>query len=79
MKEHVMQIRVERELTALIDQAVERTGLSKSELLRQGLRRGVPEVVRALEGCPKRTLIEALRGMKGLEIPGRSSGMKRRL
>lgn len=79
MKENVVQIRVEPELTALIDEAVERTGLKRSELLRQGLRRGVPEVVRALERSPKRTLVDALRAMKGLEIPKRPSGMKRRL
>jgi hypothetical protein len=79
MKQNVLQIRIEPELTKLIDQAVERTGLTKSELLRQGLRKGVPEVVRALESSPGRTLIDALREMKGLEIPARSSRMKRRL
>jgi hypothetical protein len=79
MKEKILQIRIEPELTALIDQAVERTGLTRSELLRQGLRKGVPEVVRALENSPKRTLIDALREMRGLEIPSRSSAMKRRL
>jgi hypothetical protein len=79
MKQNVVQIRIEPELTALIEEAVERTGLTRSELLRQGLRKGVPEVVRALGGAPKRTLVDALREMKGLEIPERSSGMKRRL
>ena len=78
MKDHVVQIRVESELTALIDEAVERTGLTRSELLRQGLRRGVPEVMRALQDS-KRTLVDALREMKGLEIRERPSGMKRRI
>jgi hypothetical protein len=76
IKQNVVQIRIEPELTALIEEAVERMGLSKSELLRQGLRKGIPEVVRALGGAPKRTLVDALREMKGLEIPERSSGMK---
>ena len=78
MKDHVVQIRVEPELTALIDEAVERTGLTRSELLRQGLRRGVPEVMLALQDS-KRTLEDALREMKGLEIRERPSGMKRRI
>src|SRR5688572_1134294 len=42
MKKGIVQIRVEPELTALINQAVQRTGLSKSEVLRQGLRKGIP-------------------------------------
>ncbi len=79
MKNDVLQIRVEPDLRALIDQAVERTGLTKSEVLRQGLRKGVPEVVRALEGPPKKTLVDALLEMKGLEIPERRHPMKRRL
>ena len=79
MKRDTVQLRIEPDLTALIDQAVERTGLSKSELLRQGLRKGVPAVVRALETPQRRTLIDALRDMKGLEIPERTSRMKRRL
>jgi len=67
-------------LRALVNQAVRRTGLTKSEVLRQGLRKGVPEIVRALEGPPKRrTLVDALLGLKGLEIPGRRCPMKRRL
>jgi hypothetical protein len=79
MKNDTLQIRLEPELTALIRQAVQRTGLTKSEVLRQGLRKGVPEVVRALEAPPKRTLVDALLEMKGLEIPPRHSRMKRRL
>jgi hypothetical protein len=80
MKNDTLQIRLEPELTALVNQAVRRTGLSKSEVLRQSLRKGVPEIVRALEGTPKRkTLVDALLDMKGLEIPDRSWPMKRRL
>ncbi len=79
MKNDVLQIRIEPGLTALIDQAVQRTGLTKSEVLRQGLRKGVPEVVRALEGPPKRTLVDALLEMKGLEFTERQHPMKRRL
>jgi hypothetical protein len=80
MKKDTLQIRLEPELTALVNQAVRRTGLTKSEVLRQGLRKGVPELVRALEGPPrKRTLIAALRELKGLEIPERHCPMKRRL
>jgi Ribbon-helix-helix protein, copG family len=79
MKNDVLQIRLEPELTALIRQAVQRTGLTKSEVLRQGLRKGVPELVRALEGSPKKTLLDALLDMRGLEIPERHYPMKRRL
>ncbi len=79
MKNDTLQIRIEPELTAIINRAVQRTGLSKSEVLRQGLRKGVPEVIRALDMPPKRTLLDALLDMKGLEIPQRHSRMKRRL
>jgi len=79
MKNDILQIRIEPELTAIINRAVQRTGLSKSEVLRQGLRKGVPEVIRALETPPKRSLLDALLDMKGLEIPQRHSRMKRRL
>jgi hypothetical protein len=78
MKREILRIRIEPELTALIDHAVERTGLNKSELLRQGLRKGIPALVRPLETSPKRTLIDALREMKGLKIPERPGPMKRR-
>ena len=79
MKNDVLQIRIEPGLTALISQAVRRTGLSKSEVLRQGLRKGVPQVIRALEAPPRRTLVDALLELKGLEIPQRRHPMKRRL
>ncbi len=79
MRKEILQIRVEPELTSLIDAAVRRTGLSKSEVLRQGLRKGVPEVIRALEGPPKKTLVDVLLEMKGFEIPERHYPMKRRL
>ena len=80
MKTDTLQIRLEPELTALVNQAVRRTGLTKSEVLRQGLRKGVPEIVRALGGGPKkRTLVDALLELKGLEIPERHCPMKRRL
>jgi len=39
----------------------------------------VPEVIRALEGPPKRTLVDALLEMKGLDISERHCRMKRRL
>ena len=80
MKSDTLRIRLEPELTEMVNQAVHRTGLTKSEVLRQGLRKGVPEVVRALEGPPKRkTLVDALLDMKGLEIPDWRWPMKRRL
>jgi hypothetical protein len=78
LKTAVLQIRVEAGLNELIDEAAAQTGLSKSEVLRQGLRQGVPQVVRALGGAPKRTLLDALRELKGLEIPERRHPMKRR-
>ena len=79
MKRNVLQIRIEPELTELIDHAVENTGLSKSELLRQGLRKGVPEVVRALGAGSRKTLVDALFEMKGLDLSTRRQRMKRRL
>jgi len=80
MKTDTLQIRLEPDLTALVNRAVRRTGLTKSEVLRQGLRRGVPEIVCALGGGPKkRTLVDALLELKGLEIPERHCPMKGRL
>jgi hypothetical protein len=78
MKSCVVQIRIEPELDVLIRDTADRTGLSKSEVLRQGLRKGVPQVARALGHRPKRTLFDALRGLKGLQIPERHYPMKRR-
>ena len=78
MKTMVVQIRIEPELAALINDAAGQTGLSKSEVLRQGLRKGVPQVARALGHRPKRTFIDALREFKGLEISERRHPMKRR-
>ena len=79
MKKDTLQIRLEPDLSALIDNAVERTGLSKSELLRQGLRKGIPAVLDALQGPPRKTLVDALLELKGLEIPQRRHRMKRRV
>jgi hypothetical protein len=79
MKTSLLQIRVEPELKAIIDNAVQQTGLSKSEVLRQGLRRGVPQIAHALGRGQKRTLLDALRELKGLEIPERHHPMKRRV
>ena len=78
MKKELIQIRLEPELSLLISDAVRRTGLNKSEVLRQALRKGVPEVVSALCAGPRRTLIHALLEMKGLDIPERRHRMKRR-
>jgi hypothetical protein len=78
VKTAVLQIRIEPELEALINDAATQTGLSKSEVLRQGLRRGVPQVTRALGHRKKRTLLDALRGLKGIEIPERHYPVKRR-
>ena len=76
-KQDAIQIHIDPELRALINQAVRRTGLTKNEVVRQGLRKGVPEIVRALEGPPKkRTLVAALLDMKGLEIPDWSKQLK---
>jgi Ribbon-helix-helix protein, copG family len=79
MKRSTLQIRLEPDLTRLIENAVQRTGLSKSEVLRQGLRKGIPAVVDALEGPPRKTLVDALFALKGLEIPPRRHRMKRRI
>jgi hypothetical protein len=79
MKSSVVQIRIEPELEVLIKEAAKRTGLSKSEVMRQGLRKGLPLVVRALGSQPRRTLVDALRELKGLEIPERRHPMKRRV
>jgi hypothetical protein len=76
MKKELLQIRLEPELALLVKDAVQRTGLSKSEVLRQGLRKGIPEVVSALGAPPRKTLIHHLLEMKGLEIPERRHAMK---
>ena len=79
MKRELLQLRLEPELALLVKDAVQRTGLSKSEVLRQGLRKGIPEVISALGAPPRRTLIHELLEMKGLEIPERRHRTKRRL
>lgn len=79
MKSDTVQLRIEPDLGSLIQKAVDQTGLSKSEVLRQGLRRGVPEVMRALSLGPRRTLVDGLLDLKGLEIPQRRHRMKRRV
>jgi len=80
MKKDTLQIRLEPELTELINQAVRRTGLTKSELLRQSLRKGVPDIVRGLQGLSKRrTLLDALLEMKGLVLSERHCPIKRQL
>ena len=79
-KKDVFRIHLDPELTALVNQAARRTGLSKNEVVHQGLRKGLPEIVRAVKGPPeRRTLVDALLGMKGLEIPERHCPMKRRI
>ena len=78
MKKELLQIRLEPEISILITEAVKRTGLSKSEVLRQGLRKGIPEVISALSAPPRRTLIHALLEMKGLHIPERRYWTKQR-
>ncbi len=78
MKRELLQIRLEPELVLLVKDAVQRTGLSQSEVLRQGLRKGIPAVVSALSAPPGGTLIHELLTMKGLEIPERRHRMKRR-
>ena len=77
MKSETVQVRLDPQLTELVHAAVKRTGLNKSELLRQGLRRGVPEVLRRLGG-PGGTLVDALLDMKGLEIPPRRHAPSKR-
>jgi hypothetical protein len=79
MKNLVLQIRLDPELRAIIDTTVADTGLSQSEVVRQGLRKGVPQVGKALGRGTKRTLLDALRELKGLEIPERHHSMKRRV
>jgi len=72
MKKDTLQISLEPELTALVNQAVRRTGLSKSEVVRQGPAQGGARNCPRLKGSPKRrTLVDALLDMKGLEIPDR--------
>jgi hypothetical protein len=78
MKSFVVQIRIGPELDQLIKNAAEETGLSKSEVMRQGLRRGLPQVARALGNQPRKSLIDALREFKGVEVPERRHRMKRR-
>jgi Arc/MetJ-type ribon-helix-helix transcriptional regulator len=78
-KKDDLSIHLDSELSSLISQAVRRIGLSRSEVVRQGLRKGLPEVARATKGPRKgRTLVDALLGLKGLEIPERRCRMKRR-
>jgi hypothetical protein len=82
MKKELFQIRLDPELSLLVGDAVQRTGLSRSEVLRQGLRKGIPEVISALDAPPRKTLgktlVHALLEMKGLEIPERRHRMRRR-
>jgi Arc/MetJ-type ribon-helix-helix transcriptional regulator len=69
-KTDALEIHLDRELRALIKEAVRRCGLRKSEVVRQGLRKGLREIVRARNGpLTGRTLVHELLDMKGLEIP----------
>jgi len=78
MKTDVLQLRIEPELGMLIQQAVAQTGMSKSEVLRQSLQRGIPQLMRTPNGEPRRTLLDALRSLKGLKIPERHYPRKSR-
>ena len=71
----MIQIRVEPQLAGFIEQAVRRTGLTRSEVLRQALRKGIPAVVKTLERRSRRTLVDALLDLKGLELPRRRHRM----
>ena len=78
MKREFLQMRLEPELALLVKDAVKRTGLSKSEVLRKALHKGLPKVVSAFGTSPRRALIHELLEMKGLEIPVRHHPMKRK-
>jgi hypothetical protein len=78
MKSSVVQIRIGPDLDGLIKDAAELTGLSKSEVVRQGLWKGLPQVARALGNQPRKSLVAALREFKEVEIPERRHRMKRR-
>jgi hypothetical protein len=78
MKTSVVQIRIGPDLDGLIKDATEQTGLSRSEVVRQGLRKGLPQVARALGNQSRRSLVDALREFKGVKIPERRHRMKRR-
>jgi|HubBroStandDraft_6_1064221.scaffolds.fasta_scaffold1213228_2 hypothetical protein len=65
----VLPIPVEKEIKRLVVSGSKSTKLSQSDVMRQGLKIGVPELVRRLRG-PRRPLIDYLDKFAGL--PARS-------
>ena len=69
-KNHILPIPAEPELKRMIVAGARSTRLSQADVMRQGLRIGVPELVRRLRG-PRRPLVEYLDRLAGLPVPAR--------
>ena len=76
MKTMVFPVRVDRELAGLIGEASRITRLSRSEVTRQSIRLGAPELVRRYRG-KKQSLVEYLAEFRGLDIPKRRHPVRR--
>jgi hypothetical protein len=63
----ILPIPVEREIKRLIVSGAKSTRLSQADVMRQGLKIGVPELVRRLRG-PRRSLTHYLDKFAGLPV-----------
>jgi metal-responsive CopG/Arc/MetJ family transcriptional regulator len=78
MKQNIVRLRLESELMDLIDNAAKRTGFSRNEVVKQALRRGIPQIVQRSRQGARTSLVDALFQMKGLEINERRRAEKTR-
>lgn len=67
---HILPIPVEPEIKRLIVSGAKATKLSQSDVMRQGLKIGVPELVRRLRG-PRRPLTDYLDKFAGIPVRSR--------
>jgi hypothetical protein len=63
----ILPVPVEREIKQLIVSGAKSTKLSQADVMRQGLKIGVPELVRRLRG-PRRPLTDYLDKFAGLPV-----------
>ena len=73
----ILPIPVEPEIKKLVESGAHSTRLSQADVMRQGLKIGVPELVRRLRG-PRRPLTDYLDKFAGLPSPSRDPAPKSR-
>ena len=71
MKNILIPFRCEQELANEIAGVSKRVGLPKSTVMREALRRGLPLIAHALDGGKRKSFVEALLELKGIEMVDR--------